>query len=76
MIHFGKEPHEDKVKIEVSNEDLVHLQDVLTAMPLTERRGEFPKIKELLETDAELKEWLRGGSKYNDYIGGCHHAVL
>ena len=62
MIHFGKVPNEDKVQIEVSEEDLVSLRNVLTAMPLTERRGEWPKIKELIETDPELSRWLKGGA--------------
>ena len=75
MIHFGKAPNEDKVLIEVSDADLVHLQAVLTAMPLTERRGEWPKIKELIETDPDLKEWLAGGTKWMNEKGGRHADV-
>ena len=64
MIHFGKVPNEDKVQIEVSEDDLRSLQAVLTAMPLTERRGEWPKIKELIETDPDLSKHLKmGGTK-------------
>ena len=76
MIHFGKVPNEDKVIIEVSDIDLIHLQAVLTSMPLTERRGDWPKIKELIENDPELREWLRGGSKFNESREGGHYAVL
>ena len=57
MIHFGKDPHEDKVIIEVSNEDLLHLKNVLMAMPLPERRV-FHGIKELLETDQALRKYI------------------
>ena len=64
MIHFGKAPNEDKVVIEVSDGDLVSLQAVLSSMPLTERRGEWPKIKELIETDPDLNRYLKmGGTK-------------
>ena len=59
MIHFGKVPNEDTLKIEVSGDDLRSLQSVLTAMPLTERRGEWPKIKELIETDPDLNRYLK-----------------
>ena len=64
MIHFGKAPNEDKVVIEVSDGDLVSLQAVLSAMPLTERRGEWPKIKELIETDPDLCKHLRKGGRH------------
>ena len=47
MIHFGKSPNEDKVIIEVSEEDLLHLRNVLQTMPLPERRV-FYGIKELI----------------------------
>ena len=59
MIHFGKVPNEDTVKIEVSEIDLISLREVLSAMPLTERRGEWPKVKELIETDPDLNKWLK-----------------
>ena len=64
MIHFGKVPNEDKVQIEVSEDDLVSLRNVLTAMPLTERRGEWPKIKELIETDPDLCKHLKKGGRH------------
>ena len=64
MIHFGKAPNEDKVVIEVSDGDLVSLQAVLSAMPLTERRGEWPKIKELIETDPDLCKHLKKGGRH------------
>lgn len=57
MIHFGKAPNEDKVIIEVGNEDLLHLKKVLMAMPLPERRV-FHGIKELLETDQALRKYI------------------
>jgi hypothetical protein len=57
MIHFGKDPHEDKVIIEVSNEDLLHLNNVLMSMPLPERRV-FYGVKELLETDPSLRKYI------------------
>ena len=57
MIHFGKAPNEDKVIIEVSNEDLLHLKNVLMAMPLSERLV-FHGIKELLETDQALRKYI------------------
>ena len=57
MIHFGKDPHEDKVIIEVSDEDLLHLENVLMAMPLPERRV-FHGVKELLETDPSLCKYI------------------
>ena len=64
MIHFGKAPNEDKVVIEVSDGDLVSLQAVLSAMPLTECRGEWPKIKELIETDPDLCKHLKKGGRH------------
>lgn len=57
MIHFGKAPNEDKVVIEVSEGDLLHLNNVLTAMPLPERRA-FHGIKELIETDENLRKYI------------------
>lgn len=57
MIHYGKDPHEDKVIIEVSDEDLLHLKNVLVAMPLPERRV-FHGVKELLETDPSLRKYI------------------
>lgn len=57
MIHFGKAPNEDKVIIEVGNEDLLHLKNVLMAMPLPERRV-FHGVKELLETDQTLRKYI------------------
>ena len=57
MIHFGKAPNEDKVIIEVGNEDLLHLKNVLMAMPLPERRV-FHGVKELLETDQALRKYI------------------
>lgn len=57
MIHFGKSPNEDKVIIEVSEEDLLHLRNVLQTMPLPERRV-FYGIKELIETDENLRKYL------------------
>ena len=58
MIHFGKVPNEDKVVIEVSDEDLLSLRNVLSSMPLPERRGQFSKIKQLLETDPDLRKYI------------------
>ena len=57
MIHYGKAPNEDKVIIEVSDDDLLHLKNVLMAMPLPERRV-FYGIKELLETDQALRKYI------------------
>ena len=57
MIHFGKDPHEDKVIIEVGNEDLLYLNNVLMSMPLPERRI-FYGVKELLETDPSLRKYI------------------
>ncbi|MBQ9705952.1 MAG: hypothetical protein IJV55_07205 [Paludibacteraceae bacterium] len=58
MIHFGKIPSEDKIVIEVSEQDLVHLHNVLLSMPLPERRA-FYGIKELIETDPDLRKHLK-----------------
>ena len=58
MIHYGKSPNEDKVIIEVSEEDLLHLKNVLLAMPLPERRV-FHGVKELIETDPDLNRYLK-----------------
>ena len=60
MIHYGKVPNEDKVVIEVSGEDLPHLENVLLAMPLPERRV-FYGVKELIENTPELKKYLETG---------------
>lgn len=68
MIHFGKVPNEDTVKIEVSEIDLISLREVLSAMPLTERRGEWPKVKELIETDPDLNKWLKQKRGRNDDV--------
>ena len=57
MIHYGKDPHEDKVIIEVGDEDLLRLKNVLMAMPLPERRV-FHGVKELLETDPSLRKYI------------------
>lgn len=78
MIHYGKSPNEDKVIIEVGNEDLIHLRNVLTAMPLTERRGEFAEIKDLIESDPDLRAWLEHGEKYQNYMSkeGGNHVIL
>lgn len=57
MIHYGKAPNEDKVIIEVSEGDLIHLKNVLLAMPLPERRV-FHGVKELLETDPDLRKYV------------------
>jgi hypothetical protein len=57
MIHYGKSPNEDKVVIEVSESDLLHLKNVLVAMPLPERRV-FHGVKELLETDQSLRKYI------------------
>ena len=63
MIHYGKSPNEDKVIIEVSEEDLLHLKNVLLAMLLPERRV-FHGVKELIETDPDLNRYLKmGGTK-------------
>ena len=59
MIHFGKSPNQDKVVIEVSNEDLVHLRNLLASAPMHERQGAFYKIKELIETDPDLNRHLK-----------------
>lgn len=63
MIHFGKAPNEDKVVIEVSDSDLLHLKNVMEVMPLPERRH-FYGIKELIETDPDLNRHLlmKGGN--------------
>ena len=58
MIHFGKSPNEDKVVIEVSDADLLHLKNVMEVMPLPERRH-FYGIKELIETDPDLNRHLK-----------------
>ena len=60
MIHYGKDPHEDKVIIEVSDEDLLHLKNVLMAMPLPERRqgtaGDRPDTPQVYRpTNAERR---------------------
>lgn len=57
MIHYGKVPNEDKVIIEVSEGDLLHLKNVLTAMPMPERHL-MHGLKELLETDQELRKYI------------------
>lgn len=57
MIHYGKSPNEDKVIIEVSEGDLLHLKNVLLAMPLPERRV-FHGVKELIETDPSLRKYI------------------
>lgn len=65
MIHYGKSPNEDKVIIEVGEQDLLHLRNVLLAMPLPERRVFFG-IKELIETDPDLRRWLERKPADND----------
>lgn len=57
MVHFGKAPAEDKIVIEVSGEDLPLLRNVMAAMPLPERRS-FYGIKELIESDPQLRHYL------------------
>lgn len=57
MIHYGKVPNEDRIVIEIGERDLVHLRNVLTAMPLPERRV-FHGVKELLETDKDLRKYI------------------
>jgi hypothetical protein len=57
MIHFGKVPNEDKVVIEVSEGDLMHLKNILQVMPLPERRA-FYGIKELVENDENLRKYI------------------
>lgn len=62
MIHFGKAPNEDKVVIEVSEGDLLHLKNVMDVMPLPERRH-FYGVKELIETDPDLNRYLKMGGR-------------
>lgn len=64
MIHFGKVPNEDKVVIEVSEQDLMHLKNVMDVMPLPERRH-FYGVKELIETDPDLNRYLQMGGRKN-----------
>lgn len=64
MIHYGKVPNEDKVVIEVSEQDLMHLKNVMDVMPLPERRH-FYGVKELIETDPDLNRYLQMGGRKN-----------
>ena len=57
MIHYGKAPNEDKVVIEVSEDDLLHLRNALLAMPLPERRV-FYGVKALIENDEDLRKYI------------------
>jgi len=58
MIHFGKDTHEQKVIIEVGDEDVALLHRALLSLPLPERRA-FHGICRLIETDPELQKIIK-----------------
>lgn len=57
MIHCGKLPNEDKIIIEVSGKDLLHLRNVLNAASLPERRA-FNGVKAVLEREKNLHKYI------------------
>ena len=57
MIHCGKVPNEDKIIIEVSGKDLLHLRNVLDACSLPERRA-FNGVKTILEQEKCLHKYI------------------
>ena len=58
MIHFGKAPNEDKVVIEVSEEDLASLYKALGSLQLPERRC-FHGVRDLIGQDPDLRRYIR-----------------
>lgn len=58
MIHYGKDTHEQKVIIEIGDEDIALLHRVLQSLPLPEFRA-FHGIKQLIETDPELQKFIK-----------------
>ena len=57
MIHSGKVPNEDKIIIEVSGKDLLHLRNVLDAASLPERRA-FNCVRAMLEREKSLHKYI------------------
>ena len=57
MIHCGKVPNEDKIIIEVSGKDLLHLRNMLDAGSLPERRV-FNDVKVVLEQEKSLHKYI------------------
>lgn len=58
MIHYGKDTHEQKVIIEVGDEDIALLHRALQLLPQPERSA-FDGIKHLIETDPELQKFIK-----------------
>ena len=57
MIHCGKLPNEDKIIIEVSGKDLLHLRNVLDAGSLPDRRA-FNSVRAMLEREKSLHKYI------------------
>lgn len=57
MIHSGKVPNEDKIIIEVSGKDLLHLRNVLDAGSLPDRRA-FNSVRTILEREKSLHKYI------------------
>ena len=57
MIHCGKVPNEDKIIIEVSGKDLLHLRNMLDAGSLPERRV-FNGVKVMMVFGETMTNWI------------------